>query len=60
MRSRDNELMRQILEYIDGYYLQEMRAPSTTDIASKFNISRSSAYRYLVYLKELKDICRFS
>ena len=52
MRSRDNELMRQILEYIDGYYLQEMRAPSTTDIANKFNISRSSAYRYLVYLKE--------
>ena len=56
MRSRDNELMRQILEYIDGYYLQEMRTPSTTDIANKFNISRSSAYRYLVYLKESKDI----
>ena len=56
MRSRDPELMKQIHDYIDEFYIDEEITPTTTEIALAFNISRSSAYRYLVYLSENNDI----
>mgnify|MGYP001125932909 CR=1 FL=1 len=56
MRSKDSALMEQIHSYIDEYYLREEEAPSTTDIAREFSISRSSAYRYLVAMAEKKLI----
>lgn len=56
MRSKDTELMERIHSYIDEYYLREEEAPSTTEIAKEFGISRSSAYRYLVSMAEKKII----
>ena len=56
MRSRDPKLMKQIHDYINEFYIAEERTPTTTEIASAFFISRSSAYRYLVYLSENHDI----
>ena len=56
MRSKDAELMERIHSYIDDYYLRNEEAPSTTDIAREFDISRSSAYRYLVSMAEKKII----
>ena len=56
MRLKDEELMENIHRYIDDYYLQTERTPSTTEIADKFGISRSTAYRNLVYLAEKKVI----
>ena len=56
MRSRDPKLMKQIHDYINEFYIAEERTPTTTEIASAFSISRSSAYRYLVYLSENHDI----
>lgn len=56
MRSKDTELMERIHNYIDDYYLHEEEAPSTTEIAKEFGISRSSAYRYLVSMAERKII----
>ena len=55
MRSRDPKLMKQIHDYINEFYIAEERTPTTTEIASAFSISRSSAYRYLVYLSENHD-----
>ena len=43
-------------ESINEFYIAEERTPTTTEIASAFSISRSSAYRYLVYLSENHDI----
>ena len=45
MRSRDPKLMKQIHDYINEFYIAEERTPTTTEIASAFSISRSSAYR---------------
>ena len=56
MRLKDEELMENIHRYIDDYYLQTEHTPSTTEIADKFGISRSTAYRNLVYLAEKKVI----
>lgn len=56
MRSRDPELMKQIHDYIDKFYIAEERTPTTTEIAQTFDLSRSSAYRYLIYLSEAKNI----
>lgn len=38
MRSRDPELMKQIHDYIDEFYIDKERTPATTEIALAFNI----------------------
>ena len=48
MRSKNPELMNEIKEYIEGYYLQNRRSPSTTKIADAVGIARGTAYKYLV------------
>ena len=53
MRSKNRALMENIRKYAEGYARDHRQSPSTTDIASEFLISRSTAYRYLV---EMNDI----
>lgn len=48
MRSKNPELMNEIKEYIEGYYLQNRQSPSTTKIADAVGIARGTAYKYLV------------
>lgn len=48
MRSKNPELMNEIKEYIEGYYLQNRQSPSTTKIADAVCIARGTAYKYLV------------
>ncbi len=54
MRSKDPELMNQILTYICDYYLQHDATPSTTEIAVAVDIARGTAYRYLVEMDQKK------
>lgn len=48
MQHKSAELMKQINTYIGEFFLSNDRTPSTTEIARRFDISRSSAQRYLV------------
>lgn len=48
MRSKNPELMNEIKEYIEEYYLQNRQSPSTTKIADAVGIARGTAYKYLV------------
>lgn len=48
MRSKNPELMNEIKEYIEEYYLQNRQSPSTTKIANAVGIARGTAYKYLV------------
>ena len=48
MRHKDPELMKQINAYIGEFYAESDRTPSTTKIARRFGIARSTSQDYLV------------
>ncbi|MDO4486400.1 MAG: transcriptional repressor LexA [Bacillota bacterium] len=52
MRSKNKELMREIKEFVENYYMVEYRSPSTTEIARNVGIARGTAYKYLVEMRE--------
>ena len=52
MRSKRPELMKQIQDFAEQYYLNEGRSPSTSDIANGVGIARGTAYKYLVAMNE--------
>ena len=52
MRHKDPELMKQINTFIGEFYAQHDRMPSTTEIARKFGIARSTSQNYLVAMNE--------
>lgn len=54
MRSKDKELMKRILEYVDEYALENLgRTPTTREIGSKFKMSNVTAFRYLREMSEI-------
>ncbi|MEI3518571.1 MAG: transcriptional repressor LexA [Clostridia bacterium] len=52
MRTKDPELMKQILEYIEDYYIDHNASPSTTRIAEQMGIARGTVHKYLVEMDE--------
>lgn len=52
MRSKSTELMNQIREYAESFYIDKGRSPSTTEIGNEVGVSRGTAYRYLVEMAE--------
>lgn len=52
MRSKSIELMNQIREYAESFYIDKGRSPSTTEIGNAVGVSRGTAYRYLVEMAE--------
>lgn len=52
MRHKDSALMKRILEFVERFYMEKDRSPSTTEIAYAVHIARSSAHRYLVAMNE--------
>ncbi|MDO4486678.1 MAG: transcriptional repressor LexA [Bacillota bacterium] len=52
MRSKNPDLMVQIMEYIDDYYSKYCSSPSVRTIAAGVGISRSTVQRYLVAMNE--------
>lgn len=59
MRHKDPELMNRILEFVTAYVLDNHHSPSMGAISKAFNISRSSAHRYLTAMNE-KGLLIFS
>ena len=52
MRHKDPELMKQINDYIGEFFAQNDRTPSTTEIAKRFGIARSTSQNYLVAMNK--------
>lgn len=52
MRHKDMDLMLNIRQFAENYYLSEGRSPSTTEIGNAVGIARGTAYRYLIEMNE--------
>lgn len=52
MRSKSPELMDRILKFAEEYFLDNGHSPSTSTIAAELDISRATAYRYLVEMND--------
>lgn len=56
MRTKDNELLKQIKEYVATYCDENGCGPSVREIAKDLNISSSTAQSYMAYLKEKGEL----
>ena len=52
MRSKNQELMTKMVEFIDSEYLKNGVAPTLREIASEFNITSACVSHYLTEMKE--------
>lgn len=52
MRSKSIELMNQIKEFVESYYLKEHHSPSTAEIAKNLGVVKSTVYKYLIAMRE--------
>ena len=52
MRSKDQELMRRIIDFINDYHLENYTTPTMQEIADKFHLAKSSASRYVAEMRE--------
>ena len=52
MRSKNQELMTKMIEFIDSEYLKNGVAPTLREIASEFNITSACVSHYLTEMKE--------
>lgn len=56
MRTKNTELLRAIVEYVDTYYEFNRTTPTIDEIAEKLNMNRATVQRYLVELDKMGDI----
>ena len=52
MRHRSTETMGLIQRFVEGFYLEHIRSPSTGEIAEGTGIPRSTVYKYLVAMAQ--------
>ena len=52
LRSKDPELMDRICRYVENCVMKRGSSPSTADIGEALDISKATAYRYLVEMNE--------
>ncbi len=52
MRHKSPELMDAIKAFVNSYYREHHRSPSTPTIAAAVGVTRNTAYRYLVEMNE--------
>lgn len=53
MRSKNPELMKTIREFVDRYYSEHHKTPSSYEIAAGVGIAKTTAHRYLVAMNDL-------
>ena len=58
MRHKSSELMDAIKEFVNRYYREHQRTPSTPTIAAAVGVTRNTAYRYLIEMNE-RGILRY-
>ncbi len=54
MRSKSQQLMNEISAYVDQYYSERHTAPSVNEIAKGVGIAKTTSYRYLVTLSDMR------
>ena len=52
MRHKSPELMDAIKAFVNSYYREHQRSPSTPTIAAAVGVTRNTAYRYLIEMNE--------
>lgn len=52
MRSKSPELKRQIYDFVNGWKRENGYSPTLSVLATNFNVSRTTIYRYLVEMTE--------
>ncbi|MCD8373808.1 MAG: helix-turn-helix domain-containing protein [Oscillospiraceae bacterium] len=52
MRYKNPDLMEKIKKFAEGFFVEEGRSPSTTEIAEAVGSTRGTIYRYLVEMSE--------
>ena len=50
--SEDKELMDEIIECVDDFYIENLRSPYTAEIGEALGIAKSTVHRYLVEMDE--------
>lgn len=56
MRTKDNEKLSNIVEFIDNYYEAKRETPTIDKIANSLNMNRATVQRYLVELDKIGSI----
>ena len=56
MRTKNNSLFDRITEYVDAYFDNNGRSPTTREIESAVKISRQTVHRYLKVMSEQGEI----
>lgn len=51
MRHKSNDRMMQIKDFVEKYYLTNRHSPSTREIAEELGIVKSTAYKYLIAMR---------
>ena len=57
MRSKDPEIMKRIVDFVEAYHLDYNSSPSLRVIADGVGIGSTTVYRYLVEMNERGMIC---
>lgn len=52
MRSKNKDLMFDMVNYVNEFYRDNNKAPTIRRIAERFNLAKSSVQRYLVSMSE--------
>lgn len=52
MRHKSNDRMMQIKDFVEKYYLTNRHSPSTREIAEELGIVKSTAYKYLIAMRD--------
>lgn len=58
IRKKDPKMMKKIIDFVEEYYFEYHTSPSLQKIASGLEISRTTAYRYLVEMDK-KDMLSY-
>ena len=53
MRHKSDDRMMQIKDFVENYYLKNRHSPSTREIAEELGIVKSTAYKYLIAMRDL-------
>ncbi len=56
MRHKNESMLNDMLNYIKDFIIKNSKSPTTYDLADAFNTTRTTAYRYLLELKERGEI----
>ncbi len=52
MRHKDPKRMKEIISFVDNYYLIHQEMPSLSDISAAVGLDKSNVYRYLVEMND--------